>query len=739
MPVTGFVLPTARTIDTGSGTWTSDAEILTSNGVEAVFSLTAKNTDGRYLRGQNFGFDSLIPTGSTINQVQLRMNYRVNSTAGVAQPKIQAFVSGVGVGAELLANPAEPTTLTINDFDITADRAWTRNDLLNGTFEVLIRGRNGSSTTDPSYRWDYIAVQVTYTEPQAFTVTVNDSLEMADVANYNGPAIREVLSANAVGLATFDLVTGAGTQVDDLLVAIHTNNFYTAAALPAPTGTAGTWTLRETADIGTNDSHIKVWTRPVTVAGAQTVTFTRVSDEEHGATLFVLTGVDGTTPVNVSANSTGANGFNHDAPTITTTQPDTLLICAAAVRTGGHGTYKTPTVMVEQSDFYLTDTLSNPLGATVTATEGRPVAGATGTRTFVLTPDSGATQEGFVAVSVAFNKTLSSGLTRAPSDNFGLSDTRAVDRSIVVNDNLGLTDPRSVALSVAISNNLALTDTATTDAVSDVTRTVNDALGITDPFAGIDFAETITDNIGFTDAPSTNLFSGLERIVNDNLALTDVVDRVAAFEKSTSDNLGLTDPGTSQAKDETSTDSLGLTDTTSITLVFGESSSSTINLTDNLQLNRASSRVDDVGLVDNVNVATSAPGVRNLTATVGLEDQVITSTVTVRSIQDSIGITDQTQNIAVAEALSGTVGITDNVSFLIALNRIITDSVALTDTRRPDVIEDVATVVDVTPKTAYSLSSTSQTVDVTTAAQRRSEATVINVTVDTVITARLRR
>jgi hypothetical protein len=36
--------------------------------------------------------------------------------------------------------------------------------LLDANFALKIRGRNGNSTSDPSYRWDYIAVQVTYTE-----------------------------------------------------------------------------------------------------------------------------------------------------------------------------------------------------------------------------------------------------------------------------------------------------------------------------------------------------------------------------------------------------------------------------------------------------------------------------------------------------------------------------------------------------------------------------------------------
>jgi hypothetical protein len=160
---TGFLLPTARTVDTGSGTWTLDSNILADDGAEATFSLTSKNTSGRWLIGQSFGFDAAIPAGSMIDQVNIRMDYRVNDTGGVANPQLQAFVSGGAVGAVRSADPAEPTTLTENTFDITADRSWTRDDLLDAVFDLRCTGRNGNSTTDPSYRWDYIAVEVVYT------------------------------------------------------------------------------------------------------------------------------------------------------------------------------------------------------------------------------------------------------------------------------------------------------------------------------------------------------------------------------------------------------------------------------------------------------------------------------------------------------------------------------------------------------------------------------------------------
>lgn len=171
MASTGWVLPAANTVEAGNGTWTNDANISADDGAEATFALAVKNTSGRWNAGQTFGLDAIIPAGSTINQVEIRAEWRVNSTGGIANLELQAFVGGVAVGT-VLANAAEPTTLTTDTDDITADRAWTRDDLLDGTFELKVRGRNGNSTTDPSYRVDHIAVQVDYTAPVVEIPTV---------------------------------------------------------------------------------------------------------------------------------------------------------------------------------------------------------------------------------------------------------------------------------------------------------------------------------------------------------------------------------------------------------------------------------------------------------------------------------------------------------------------------------------------------------------------------------------
>lgn len=219
MAVTGWIVPTANTVEAGSGTWTNDTNIRTDDGTEATFSLAVKNTAGRWNAGQTFGLGALIPAGSTITKVEIRAEWRVNSTSGIATLGLQSFVSAGAVGAER-TNATEPTTLTTDTFDVTADRTWTRANLLDGTFELKVRGTNGNSTNDPSYRVDHIAVQVTYTPiTGAAALTGTGSATVAGVRTRLGvAALTGTGSQTAAGVRTrlgVAALTGTGSLTAD--------------------------------------------------------------------------------------------------------------------------------------------------------------------------------------------------------------------------------------------------------------------------------------------------------------------------------------------------------------------------------------------------------------------------------------------------------------------------------------------------------------------------------------------
>lgn len=192
--------------------------------------------------------------------------------------------------------------------------------------------------------------------------------------------IREEQDTSS-GSAALSFTTGAGLLTTDKLVVIHANDFYTAATLTAPTGTAGSsWTLGLTVDAGSSLPHIKVWTSDVAAAGAKTVVLNSVNvDDEHYGALFVLTGaasgLDGSAG---TANGTASTA--HVAPTVTPTsgQADDLLICMFLGPLGATGAlnYTMPGGMTAYTE--------QDVGSFITfrcGSEQLASAAATGTRT----------------------------------------------------------------------------------------------------------------------------------------------------------------------------------------------------------------------------------------------------------------------------------------------------------------------------------------------------------------------
>lgn len=193
------------------------------------------------------------------------------------------------------------------------------------------------------------------------------------------PVVKEMLSGGASG-ASVTLTTDAKTAVDDILVLFQGNNFYTAGVMATPTGTAGTWTNRATGDNGSNSAHMKIWTRPVTVAGAQTVTCSPAVDEEHTCHLFVISGADITGIIDgTGAGSNGASSTTHTCPSVTTATPNALLLVGAQSTSLGNYTIPTTLGMLKKTEV---DVGGFCTGAS--ACEVLGIGAATGTRVFTI-------------------------------------------------------------------------------------------------------------------------------------------------------------------------------------------------------------------------------------------------------------------------------------------------------------------------------------------------------------------
>lgn len=210
--------------------------------------------------------------------------------------------------------------------------------------------------------------------------------------------IRSLATGTNNGSTTSVAATTAiSTAVDDVLLILHSNNFYNLSNMQTPTVTPSTSTVAAiaggTADAGANLAHFKTYTCVVDVGGAQVVTATETgtADEEKALAVYVLTGVNTTTPTDGAAGAFGPSTPTEPAPSVSPTTSDALLVCATNSG-GGSSTasYTSPASMTEQYEFHVGG-LSG-----VGATEQLTASGATGTRTF--TP---ATDVPWAAVSIA--------------------------------------------------------------------------------------------------------------------------------------------------------------------------------------------------------------------------------------------------------------------------------------------------------------------------------------------------
>jgi hypothetical protein len=152
-----------------SGTsWTNPSNANADDGAYATYTIAAKNTTGNVNTLSNFGFDASIPSGSTINSVSLEVQHKVSTNGGIANLESALAISGTP--GTYNTDSAEPTTDTILTYSAMArpgGGSWTRADLLDGVFTVLLRARSGNSATSVVYSWDYAKVTVDYTAPAA--------------------------------------------------------------------------------------------------------------------------------------------------------------------------------------------------------------------------------------------------------------------------------------------------------------------------------------------------------------------------------------------------------------------------------------------------------------------------------------------------------------------------------------------------------------------------------------------
>ncbi len=150
----------------GTNAWTNPANAHGTTD-DNVYATAAPGNNSRVAGvWTTYGFDSNLPTHAVITKVEILSQYRVNTTASVANLEVQAVVSGTNCPVAALIHSAEPTTDTVFTADVTSCRTWTRADLLNANFRTRVTAHRGASLLNPvTFSMDYVQARVTYNTP----------------------------------------------------------------------------------------------------------------------------------------------------------------------------------------------------------------------------------------------------------------------------------------------------------------------------------------------------------------------------------------------------------------------------------------------------------------------------------------------------------------------------------------------------------------------------------------------
>jgi len=256
----------------------------------------------------------------------------------------------------------------------------------------------------------------------------------------------------------------AGTTAGDLLVALH---FATAdgpeASMTAPAGFVQQGSTNTITD-GSFGMHGKVWT--LTAGGSEPSNYTFAASTTSDGNAVILLAVQAGTykagaPFDVGPTTGGVASAaltTQDAPSVTTTVADTLLLCGFASTTFNNAcTYTPPGGMTELIDY---QPVANYI-AVEAASETRSSAGATGTRTATVTRAS-------------YNATVSLAIAPAAA---AVTPSYVADRGTAanatggVNTTVTLTSPTTIAVGNYLIARIAVDNSGSSGAAPGCTVT----------------------------------------------------------------------------------------------------------------------------------------------------------------------------------------------------------------------------------------------------------------------------
>jgi len=266
------------------------------------------------------------------------------------------------------------------------------------------------------------------------------------------PTKVEVLSDEASG-ATATVTTASGTAVDDILLTVVTDNYYTSYNTPSLPSGVTAWThivLADNAGSG-NRPKINAWWGKVTSGGAKTVTVDPTSDEEVYLAVYVLRGAHLTAPVDVTnTQADTVSGTTLVIPVVTTTVADTLVVAAGALQVNYNMTSPSPwTEDAEPTNGFGRMTVSSYAKSSVGATtaDNWTLAGSTSGPSLTVAIKPAASGLGVAAfgIDIAIEST---GDSPPPANPTGVA---AVSMSVVVAGTGGAASAGVAAISAVIA------------------------------------------------------------------------------------------------------------------------------------------------------------------------------------------------------------------------------------------------------------------------------------------------
>lgn len=292
-------------------------------------TLKSSATSGSTTLFRRYVSDPVLKAGSLSGTVQWMTKVMESSTSTNASFKVYSYVTSGDTdtprGTLLDASYATefPTSTAAGRGEGAV--AITTVDCSVGDRVVVEIGWVGANTSTTTSSDQYRGGTGADLTSGSTTAQAANWIEFSDPNSlWVGLAVAEQQSI-ASNTAALSFTLAAGSAVGDLLVLIHANDWYAATNLTTPTGTAAsTWTLQDTFDGGTSQSHIKIWTAPVTTAGAQTVLPNgSTTDEERGAALWRIPNA----VFDVANHANGAASASHVAPSLTPASTDEIYCC----------------------------------------------------------------------------------------------------------------------------------------------------------------------------------------------------------------------------------------------------------------------------------------------------------------------------------------------------------------------------------------------------------------------------